>query len=90
MAFAAVVDVALNAGPDLVTAGSLRARHQLPPRYLERLLHGLAKAKILNGKRGPSGGYKLARERPTITVGQIVRVASALIAEGCGSAAAEL
>ena len=34
----------------------------------------MVKADILVGVRGPKGGYRLARERRRITVGDIVRV----------------
>ena len=36
------------------------------------------RAGILEGVRGPRGGYRLARERRRITVGEIVRVVKTL------------
>jgi DNA-binding IscR family transcriptional regulator len=33
---------------------------------------------VLKGVRGPRGGYRLAKERRRITVGEVVRVAEAL------------
>jgi Rrf2 family iron-sulfur cluster assembly transcriptional regulator len=78
LAIAAVVDVALHSSRGPVAAKDLTARHKLPPRHLETLLHGLAQANILTGVRGPRGGYKLARERQRITVGEIVRIAASL------------
>jgi Rrf2 family iron-sulfur cluster assembly transcriptional regulator len=42
------------------------------------LLHGLVRAEILKGVRGPRGGHELARERRRITVGEIVRIAMSL------------
>ena len=80
LAIAAVVDVALYARPMPVAARSLAARHHLPPRHLEMLLHALVQANILKGVRGPRGGYELARERRKITAGEIVRTALALSA----------
>jgi Rrf2 family iron-sulfur cluster assembly transcriptional regulator len=80
IAIAAVVDVAHNAGPDLVNAGALYIRHQLPPRYLEPLLQALVQANILKGARGPRGGYTLARGKSQITVGEIVRTVLTLSA----------
>jgi Rrf2 family iron-sulfur cluster assembly transcriptional regulator len=38
----------------------------------------LVRAGILKGVRGPKGGYRLARERRRVTVGEIVRVVAAL------------
>jgi len=38
----------------------------------------LVRAGILKGVRGPRGGYRLARERRRISVGDVVRVAEAI------------
>jgi Rrf2 family protein len=45
---------------------------------LQQLVHN----GILAGQRGPRGGYRLARERRRITVGEIIRVVRKL--EGAG------
>jgi Rrf2 family iron-sulfur cluster assembly transcriptional regulator len=78
LAITAVVDVALHSSRGPVAAKHLTVRHKLPPRHLDILLNGLAQANILTGVRGPRGGYKLARERQGITVGEIVRTAASL------------
>jgi Rrf2 family transcriptional regulator, iron-sulfur cluster assembly transcription factor len=78
LAIAAVVDIALHSRSAPVAAKSLAGRHRLPPRHLETVLQGLVRAEILEGLRGPRGGYKLARERRRITVGEIVRTAMSL------------
>ncbi|MEN3929695.1 Rrf2 family transcriptional regulator [Microvirga sp. W0021] len=75
LAVAAVVDIALHARPTPVSAKSLAARHDLPPRHLETMLQALVHAGLLKGVRGPRGGYELARERRKITAGDIVRAA---------------
>lgn len=74
----AVVDVAYNARPDPVQSKDITARQGIPQRYLEQVMQQLVKAGILKGVRGPKGGYRLARERRRITVGEIVRVVGAL------------
>src|ERR1044072_6013063 len=68
LAIAAVVDVALNARQPPVSARTLAARHNLPPRHLEPVLQALVHEGIFNGIRGPRGGYELARELRRITV----------------------
>ena len=78
LAIAAVVDVALHSRSAPVAAKALAARQKLPPRHLETLLQGLVHAKILDGLRGPRGGYELARERGQIRIGEIVRTAMSL------------
>jgi Rrf2 family iron-sulfur cluster assembly transcriptional regulator len=77
LAITAVVDVALHSGSVLVGARPIAARHNLPQRYLETLLQGLTKAKVLKALRGHRGGYELARKPRKITVGEIVRSVAA-------------
>jgi Rrf2 family protein len=72
-ALEAVVDIAYNARPDPVQAKDITARQGIPQRYLEQVMQQLAKAGILRGVRGPKGGYRLARERRRISVGEIIR-----------------
>lgn len=81
LAIAAVVDIALHARPTPVSAKSLAARHNLPPRHLETVLQALVRLGILKGVRGPRGGYELARERRRITAGDIVRAAMSVTGE---------
>ncbi|GIK97521.1 MAG: Rrf2 family transcriptional regulator [Alphaproteobacteria bacterium] len=69
----AVVDIAHHgiAGP--VQSGDIAERQGIPRRYLEQVLQHLVRCGILSGRRGPRGGYRLARERRRITLGEIVR-----------------
>jgi Rrf2 family iron-sulfur cluster assembly transcriptional regulator len=75
LSIAAVVDIALHARPQPVSAKMLAARHELPPRHLETMLQTLVRSGILKGIRGPRGGYEFARERRKVTAGDIVRAA---------------
>jgi len=68
----AVLDIAYNAGAQPVQGREFAARQQIPRRYLEPVLQELVRAHILEGVRGPRGGYRLARERRKITLAQIV------------------
>jgi Rrf2 family protein len=69
----AVLDIAYHASDQPVQSREITTRQAIPRRYLEQVLQQLVRAKILVGQRGPRGGYRLARERRRITVGQIVR-----------------
>ena len=73
-ALEAVVDVAYNSGVDPVQSREITTRQGIPERYLEQVLQQMVRANILKGVRGPRGGYRLARERRRITVGEIARV----------------
>lgn len=77
-AIEAVLDIAYNAGSLPVQSGEITRRQGIPRRYLEQVLQQLVRAGVLAGVRGPRGGYRLARERRRISLGEIVRVVQAL------------
>jgi Rrf2 family transcriptional regulator, iron-sulfur cluster assembly transcription factor len=77
-AIEAVLDIAYNAGDLPVQSGEITRRQGIPRRYLEQVLQQLVRAGVLAGVRGPRGGYRLARERRRITLGEIVRVVQAI------------
>lgn len=78
LALEAVIDIAFNGRPEPVQAKAITARQGVPQRYLEQVMQQLVRAGVLRGVRGPRGGYRLAKERRRITVGEIVRVAESL------------
>lgn len=78
LALEAVVDIAINARPDPVQSKEITRRQGIPQRYLEQVMQSLVHAGILRGVRGPRGGYRLARERRRISVGDVVRVVAML------------
>ena len=77
-AIEAVLDIAYTAGALPVQSSEITKRQGIPRRYLEPVLQQLVRAGVLSGVRGPRGGYRLARERRRITVGEIVRVVRSL------------
>ncbi|MDA0305636.1 MAG: Rrf2 family transcriptional regulator [Proteobacteria bacterium] len=90
-AIEAVLDIAYHAGAEPVQSREITRRQDIPRRYLEQALQHLVRQRILVGVRGPRGGYRLARERRRISIGDIVRVVrdmeanSTLIEETPGS-----
>ncbi|MCH8000547.1 MAG: Rrf2 family transcriptional regulator [Proteobacteria bacterium] len=86
-AIEAVVDIAYHAGPGPVRSTDISRRQGIPRRYLEQVLQELVRKDVLSGQRGPRGGYRLARERRRITMGEIVRIVREL--EGTGDPASE-
>ncbi len=86
-AIEAVVDIAYNAGPEPVRSNEISERQGIPRRYLEQVLQHLVQNGVLTGQRGPRGGYRLARERRRITIGEIIRTVREL--EGTGDPASE-
>ncbi|HEY2070111.1 MAG TPA: Rrf2 family transcriptional regulator [Rhizomicrobium sp.] len=86
LALEAVIDIAFNARPEPVQAKEITARQGVPQRYLEQVMQQLVRAGVLKGVRGPRGGYRLARERRRISLGDVVRVAEAIDDEESESA----
>ena len=86
-AIEAVVDVAYHANAQPVRSSEISDRQGIPRRYLEQVLQELVHHDILSGQRGPRGGYRLARERRRISVGEIIRIVRRL--EGVGDPVAE-
>ncbi|MCK5575175.1 MAG: Rrf2 family transcriptional regulator [Sphingomonadales bacterium] len=83
----AVVDIARHATTGPVQSKSLAQRHDIPERYLEQVMQRLVRSNILQGVRGPRGGYLLGREQSAITVGDIVSVVRDV--DSSGESAAE-
>ncbi len=77
-AIEAVLDIAYNAGTMPVQSSEITRRQGIPRRYLEQVLQQLVREGVLLGVRGPRGGYRLARERRRITLGEIVRIVRSL------------
>ncbi len=73
-AIEAVLDIAYHSGGQPVQSREITRRQGIPRRYLEQGLQQLVREGVLVGVRGPRGGYRLARERRRITVGEIVRI----------------
>src|SRR6202008_5198136 len=78
LALEAVIDIPFTGRPEPVQAKEITARQGVPQRYLEQVMQQLVRAGVLKGVRGPRGGYRLAKERRRITVGEVVRVAESL------------
>jgi Rrf2 family protein len=76
-AIEAVVDIAYHGGGEPVQSKEITRRQGIPARYLEQALQQLVRAGVLLGVRGPRGGYRLARERRRVAVGEVVRAIGA-------------
>lgn len=55
-------------------------RERIPIRFLEQIFQDLKRAKLVSAKRGPRGGYHLARPPEEISVGEVVRAVQGEIA----------
>jgi len=69
----ALFDIAYNSGNLPAQVQDISRRQDISPRYLEQIFQKLKKKGILKSKRGPQGGYYLARSPEEITVSDIVK-----------------
>jgi len=57
-------------------------RQSIPPRFLEQIFQDLKRAGIVGSKRGPQGGYLLARPPHQIPLGEVVAIIEGPVALG--------
>jgi Rrf2 family protein len=90
-AICGIFDLAYNGQGDLVQARVVGERQGIPTRYLEQIFQRLRKADLIVGKRGPGGGYTLARPAAKITLREIVEAVEGPLgaAEGWGDASGD-
>ena len=67
-----VFDLAYNGQGEPVQARVVSARQDIPERYLEQIFRRLRLAGVLTSKRGPGGGYGLARPPREISLRDVV------------------
>jgi Rrf2 family protein len=71
-AVSGVFDLAYNGQGDPVQVRVIGERQGIPIRYLEQIFQRLRRAELVTGKRGPGGGYVLAREPSEISLREII------------------
>ncbi len=71
-AICGIFDLAYNADIEPVQLRVIGERQGIPPRYLEQIFQRLRRAGLVAGKRGPGGGYTLARGTSEITLRDVV------------------
>jgi len=68
-----IFDLAYNGGSRPVPLIEVGRRQGIPARYLEQIFQKLRRAGVVTSKRGPGGGYQLARRPEEITLAEVVR-----------------
>jgi len=71
-ALRAMVDLALHTDEGLVSRRGIAARQEISADYVAQLFRRLRAAGLVEGVRGPGGGYRLARDAATIRVSDVV------------------
>jgi Rrf2 family iron-sulfur cluster assembly transcriptional regulator len=79
-ALRAAVDLALHAGGGPVSRRDIAARQGISADYVAQLFRQLRKVGLVEGVKGPGGGYRLVRDAATIGAGDGVRAVEGAIA----------
>jgi Rrf2 family protein len=67
--------IAENADGGWVMANTISAKYGIPVGYLIKIMQQMGKANVLSSKRGPKGGFALARPAKDITLLEIIEAA---------------
>lgn len=78
----ALFDIAFHNGGRATQVKDIAERQAIPPRFLEQIFQDLKRAGILGSKRGPQGGYSLARPAGEVRLGDVIRALEGPIALG--------
>ena len=81
-ALCGIFDLAYNGGGEPVRVQAIGERQRIPYRYLEQIFARLRRAGLVEGKRGPGGGYVLCREPERINLREVVEAVEGLRAFG--------
>jgi len=76
----AIFDIAFHNEGRATQIKEIAERQEIPPRFLEQIFQDLKRAGLVASKRGPRGGYQLARAAGEIRLGDIVRALEGPIA----------
>ncbi len=70
----AVFDIAYHSDGLGTQVSDISRRQEISSRYIEQIFQKLRKGKIISSRRGPKGGYFLARKPEEISIGEIIRI----------------
>ena len=84
-AVTAMLDLALHAKSGPVSLADISGRQGISQSYLEQLFSRLRKRGLVDGTRGPGGGYRLGKETVDISVADVIdAVDESVDATKCG------
>ena len=75
-----MIYIAANSNGKPVSIKDVAKNEDISDKYLEQIISSLNKAGYVKSIRGPQGGYKLARDPESYTVGMILRLTEGSLA----------
>jgi Rrf2 family cysteine metabolism transcriptional repressor len=79
-ALRAMVDLALHAGEETVSRQDIAQRQAISSDYVAQLFRQLSAAGLVEGVKGPGGGYRLAHDAAAISAGDVVQAVEGPVA----------
>ena len=76
----ALVDLVRHDGSTPVALGALAKRNNLPPKFLEQIMATLKHGGVVRTTLGAHGGYALAADAATVSIGRVVRLLDGALA----------
>ena len=76
----ALVDLARHGGESPVALAALAGRNNLPPKFLEQIMSTLKHGGIVRTTLGAHGGYAMAADPATISLGRVIRLLDGALA----------
>ncbi|MCO6412507.1 MAG: Rrf2 family transcriptional regulator [Thiogranum sp.] len=83
-AVTAMMDLAIHAPKGPVTLADISSCQSISLSYLEQLFAKLRRENLVQGVRGPGGGYRLARPASEITIASIIAAVDEKVDATCG------
>ena len=69
----ALLDIAYHGAGQPIQLRDIADRQGIPPRFLEQIFQDLKRVGLVSSKRGPRGGYALARPAAEVRLGDVLR-----------------
>ncbi|HEX5854489.1 MAG TPA: Rrf2 family transcriptional regulator [Thermoanaerobaculia bacterium] len=79
-ALLALLHLARAKGEGYVAVSAIAEAQGLPPQFLEQLLMALKRARLVKSRKGPHGGYRLARPAEKISLAEVIRLLDGALA----------
>ena len=84
-AIRASIELAANATEHPLTVAAIAKSQRIPVRYLGAIMTQLRKAGIVVARRGPDGGYELARTANKVMLADVIRAVDGALTEVGGA-----
>lgn len=76
----AILDLSQRYGERTTLIQDIAERQNIPLKFLQQILVSLKSAGFVQSRKGPGGGYSLARAPRTITLGDVIRSMDGMMA----------